>query len=200
MLARGLAACLQEAVPAIRPELVTGAAEAAAGRADVVVCGPSQLAAWSGTLADLDRRQPTLGVISDPARVDFAALLAAGVAVLWDYRTSLATLAAAVEAASAGQAWVSDSLASSMAAGIGDQLQREMAAGDFGLTARESEILQLLATGESNRDIAGRLFISQNTVKNHVRSVLDKLHAASRTEAVMIGARAGVIEVRPGRG
>ena len=49
------------------------------------------------------------------------------------------------------------------------------------------------------RSEAPYLFISQNTVKNHVRAVLDKLHASSRTEAVMIGARVGLIDIRSGR-
>ena len=52
------------------------------------------------------------------------------------------------------------------------------------LTAREFEVLQLLATGQSNRDIATALFVSLDTVKKHVSRVLDKLGAANRTEAV----------------
>jgi two-component system NarL family response regulator len=166
---------------------------------DLVLCGPSRLRAWSGRLADLEDRPASVAVIVNPADVDFTALLAAGIAVLWDYRGGTSSFTAAVQAALAGQAWVSESLTAAMAAGVGEQLRRDLRAADFGLTLREGEILQLLATGASNREIAARLFISQNTVKNHVRSVLEKLHAASRTEAVMIGARAGVIDVRAGR-
>jgi DNA-binding NarL/FixJ family response regulator len=200
VLGRGLAACLAEVVPGARCTLASDVDGVSSYDCDLLVCGPSQLHAWSGRLADLAERPATIGIIADPARADFTALLAAGVSVLWDYQGSLPSFAAAAQAALAGQAWVSDSLTNAMAAGIGERLRRDLAAADFGLTTRESEILQLLATGASNRDIAARLFISQNTVKNHVRSVLEKLHAASRTEAVMIGARAGVIDVRAGRG
>ena len=54
------------------------------------------------------------------------------------------------------------------------------------LTAREREILQLLADGMSNADVAQRLFISQETVKSHVRHILAKLEADTRTHAVAI--------------
>src|ERR671927_1280476 len=55
-----------------------------------------------------------------------------------------------------------------------------------GLTAREREILQLLADGMSNADVAAKLFISQETVKSHVRHILAKLEADTRTHAVAI--------------
>jgi DNA-binding NarL/FixJ family response regulator len=53
------------------------------------------------------------------------------------------------------------------------------------LTAREREVLQLLANGASNRDIARTLGISLKTVQNHVSRILDKLQAADRTQAVL---------------
>jgi DNA-binding NarL/FixJ family response regulator len=62
------------------------------------------------------------------------------------------------------------------------------------LTAREREILQLLADGMSNADVAGRLFISQETVKSHVRHILTKLEADTRTHAVAIALRDAVID------
>ncbi len=62
------------------------------------------------------------------------------------------------------------------------------------LTAREHDVLQLVATGRSNRDIAAQLFISPKTVSVHISRVLDKLDAASRTEAVAIARRRGLIE------
>ena len=64
---------------------------------------------------------------------------------------------------------------------------------DMELTARELEVLALLAEGIPNKAIARRLGISDHTVKFHVGSVLAKLDAASRTEAVRIGARRGLI-------
>jgi two-component system NarL family response regulator len=62
------------------------------------------------------------------------------------------------------------------------------------LTEREMEVLKLVARGMNNRDIAKELFISENTVKNHVRNILEKLQIHSRMEAVMIAVREKLIE------
>jgi len=63
------------------------------------------------------------------------------------------------------------------------------------LTDREMEVLKLVAKGASNRDIAKALFISENTVKNHVRNILEKLQIHSRMEAVMVAVREKLIEL-----
>jgi len=63
------------------------------------------------------------------------------------------------------------------------------------LTPREAEVLQLLADGLGNKDIAGKLSISEHTIKFHIRSILGKLGATSRTEAVARGLRSGLIEL-----
>jgi DNA-binding NarL/FixJ family response regulator len=63
------------------------------------------------------------------------------------------------------------------------------------LTPREAEVLQLLADGLGNKDIAAKLGISEHTIKFHIRSILGKLGAASRTEAVARGLRSGLIEL-----
>ena len=55
---------------------------------------------------------------------------------------------------------------------------------DPGLTGRELEVLSLVAQSKTNKQIAAQLFISENTVKNHIRNVLEKLHLHSRMEAV----------------
>lgn len=65
--------------------------------------------------------------------------------------------------------------------------------GAEGLTAREREVLELLAEGLSNKEIAGRLRISDHTAKFHVVAIMDKLGAASRTEAVVLAARLGLL-------
>ncbi|MBV8396512.1 MAG: helix-turn-helix transcriptional regulator, partial [Actinobacteria bacterium] len=65
---------------------------------------------------------------------------------------------------------------------------------DDTLTAREREILQLLADGMSNADVATKLFISQETVKSHVRHILTKLEADTRTHAVAIALRDAIID------
>ena len=66
-------------------------------------------------------------------------------------------------------------------------------AGELGITARELEILGLIATGLSNREIANRLFVSENTVKTHSSRLFDKLGAKRRTQAVQIGKTARLI-------
>jgi two-component system NarL family response regulator len=63
------------------------------------------------------------------------------------------------------------------------------------LTEREMEVLRLVAQGLNNRDIAKKLFISENTVKNHIRNILEKLHLHSRMEAVVYAVREKMIEI-----
>ncbi|HYR85759.1 MAG TPA: response regulator transcription factor [Terriglobia bacterium] len=63
------------------------------------------------------------------------------------------------------------------------------------LTARETEVLRLLADGLGNKEIAVQLNISEHTIKFHIRSILGKLGASSRTEAVSRGLRSGLIEL-----
>lgn len=63
------------------------------------------------------------------------------------------------------------------------------------LTERELEVLRLVATGMNNREIARNLFISENTVKNHVRNILEKLQSHSRMEAVMYAVREKLLDL-----
>lgn len=63
------------------------------------------------------------------------------------------------------------------------------------LTARESEVLRLVSMGLGNKEVAGRLAISEHTVKFHISSILGKLQAGSRTEAVSLGIRRGLIPI-----
>jgi DNA-binding NarL/FixJ family response regulator len=63
------------------------------------------------------------------------------------------------------------------------------------LTAREFEVLRLVSMGLGNKEIAARLAISEHTAKFHISSILSKLHAASRTEAVSLGIRKGLIPI-----
>jgi DNA-binding NarL/FixJ family response regulator len=63
------------------------------------------------------------------------------------------------------------------------------------LSPREIEVLGMLAEGISNKEIAARLGISEHTVKFHVASIMGKLHAGTRTEAVMLGIRMGLVMV-----
>ncbi len=76
---------------------------------------------------------------------------------------------------------------------VGSHLAEHM--GDEGLTAREVEVLCQMAGGNRNQDIAQRLFISEETVKVHVKHIMEKLGASARTEAVTIGIRRGIIQL-----
>jgi len=95
------------------------------------------------------------------------------------------TLLRAIEKVAAGEGYVDPALMPAFLTGKG---RDEM------LTAREREILQLLADGMSNADVAAKLFISQETVKSHVRHILAKLEADTRTHAVAIALRDAIID------
>jgi DNA-binding NarL/FixJ family response regulator len=66
---------------------------------------------------------------------------------------------------------------------------------DEGLTEREIDVLRHVAGGNRNRDIAHRLFISEETIKVHIKHIMDKLGASDRTQAVAIGVRRGIIQL-----
>lgn len=72
---------------------------------------------------------------------------------------------------------------------IADEKKRE----DLGITRRELEILELIAEGMSNREIAEKLYVSENTVKTHSSRVFDKLGARRRTQAVQFGKEFGLL-------
>lgn len=76
---------------------------------------------------------------------------------------------------------------------IAAQLAEHMS--DEALTAREVEVLQHVAGGNRNKDIADRLFISEETVKVHVKHIMDKLGAKDRTQAIAIAVRRGIIQL-----
>lgn len=66
---------------------------------------------------------------------------------------------------------------------------------DEALTSREVEVLQQIAGGNRNRDIADKLFIAEETVKVHIKHIMEKLGASDRTQAVAIGVRRGIIQL-----
>jgi DNA-binding NarL/FixJ family response regulator len=94
------------------------------------------------------------------------------------------TLLRAIEKVAAGEGYVDPALMPAFLTKDRDDM----------LTGREREILQLLADGMSNADVAQRLFISQETVKSHVRHILAKLEADTRTHAVAIALREAIID------
>lgn len=75
----------------------------------------------------------------------------------------------------------------------GPFVRNEARVAELGITPREMEMLEALAAGHSNREIAERLFISENTVKTHTSRLFDKLQAQRRTQAVQRAKEAGLI-------
>ncbi len=74
-----------------------------------------------------------------------------------------------------------------------DESKAERKREDLSITPREFEILELIAKGMSNREIAEKLFVSENTVKTHSSRVFDKLGAKRRTQAVQLGKEFGLL-------
>jgi DNA-binding NarL/FixJ family response regulator len=97
----------------------------------------------------------------------------------------------AVAAAAAGEVVVSPDMLARLLPRLSPQPQAQRLGGD--LTRRESEVLGLMAEGATNEEVADRLFISRNTVRNHVQNILTKLGAHSRLEAVVIATRTGLV-------
>lgn len=113
-------------------------------------------------------------------------------------------VAEAVRAVHGGQSLISPSMAGKLLTEFAVLANREREDGQDArpeqvpapkLTDREMQVLKLVARGMNNRDIAKELFISDNTVKNHVRNILEKLQIHSRMEAVMVAVREKLIEL-----
>ena len=105
----------------------------------------------------------------------------------------------AVRAVHGGQSLISPSMASKLITEFAalskrsEEVQQQVPAPK--LTEREMEVLRLVARGLGNREIAKELFISENTVKNHVRNILEKLQLHSRMEAVVYAVREKLLEI-----
>jgi NarL family two-component system response regulator YdfI len=142
----------------------------------------SQLASEAAIVVLTDHREPRS--LSDALRAGVRALLPSDI--------SPDQLVAALEAAAAGLIVVHSTEVEAMFP-VADGASRERAELAEPLTPRESEVLQMLASGLANKAIATQLKISEHTVKFHVASILGKLGAASRTEAVSLGIRRGLV-------
>jgi DNA-binding NarL/FixJ family response regulator len=108
-------------------------------------------------------------------------------------------IAAGIRAVHTGQSLISPSMASKLLAEFAQISRREEQAPNPHapkLTAREVEVLRLVARGLGNREIGTKLFISENTVKNHVRNILEKLQLHTRMEAAMYAVRQNIIDPR----
>ena len=136
---------------------------------------------------------PALVVLAEDARSALAAgRLRPGVRAVLPRTASPAEIVAAVHAAALGLAvFHPDGLAALRSTAVAGRTDPGVL--DQRLTPRETEILAMMAEGLGNKRIAARLAISSHTVKFHVGSILAKLGARSRTEAVTIGVRRGLI-------
>jgi DNA-binding NarL/FixJ family response regulator len=117
--------------------------------------------------------------------VEIQRALAAGAYGYMLKTSAPADLLAGMRAVHAGRKHIPGAIASSLAQQVGTEQ----------LSGREIEVLRELAEGHRNRDIGAHLSISEETVKGHVRSILDKLGAVDRTQAVSIGVRRGIIHL-----
>ena len=109
------------------------------------------------------------------------------------------TIAAGIRAVYTGQSLISPSMASKLLTEFAQISRREEEAPNPHapkLTQREVEVLKLVARGKANRDIGSELFISENTVKNHVRNILEKLQLHTRMEAAMYAVRQNIVDPR----
>jgi len=133
---------------------------------------------------------PTILLVDDPHADAALAALRAGASAVLARQSDARELRAALDAIAAGlvvlDASVRDALAPAATASRSGVLAEP-------LTERERQVLSMLAGGLSNRRIAERLAISENTVKAHVASILAKLGATTRTEAVTAAIRLGLV-------
>ena len=123
----------------------------------------------------------------DPERDDQADLISEGVRAILSHQPTLAELEAVVRAVEAGFVVLEPSSLRSVMAMTSTELLAPP------LTPREIDVLNALAEGHGNKQIAARLGISEHTVKTHLAAIFEKLEASNRTEAVMAGARLGLI-------
>ena len=111
---------------------------------------------------------------------------------------SIEEVASAIRAVHGGQSLISPSMASKLLNEFASMIKRtdeRQQVPTPRLTEREMEVLRLVAKGMNNRDIAKELYISENTVKNHVRNILEKLQLHSRMEAVVYAVREKLLEI-----
>jgi len=144
---------------------------------------------------DAASRTPALVLLADaPSAAWTADAVRAGARAVLPHDATSEEIVAAVEAAAAGLVTLPADLAIELVgASHSATPARSPNVATQPLTPRELEILGMLAEGLANKNIAARLGISEHTVKTHVASILTKLDAYSRAEAVAIGVRQGLI-------
>jgi two-component system NarL family response regulator len=151
-----------------------------------------------GTIIKASPRTKVVLLTSSESAEDLLAAVKAGASGYLTKDTPLPRLVAAMHDVIDGGAAVSPAMGGKLFTALRDLLKHSgmMSARVPELTGRELEILGLVGNGKTSREIADELFISENTVRNHVRNVLDKLGLRSRFEAVTWAQREGLIQVR----
>jgi two-component system, NarL family, response regulator YdfI len=149
-------------------------------------------------------RDLSLGPISEAAIVllsdvhdarSVARLLRIGVRAILSRESDPDNVLSAINAVYDGLVLLNTATAESLAAVYGDQPLEDEDVVSEEITSRETEVLRMLAEGLANKEIGARLGISEHTVKFHISSILDKLGASTRTEAVTLGIRRGLIPI-----
>jgi DNA-binding NarL/FixJ family response regulator len=186
----GIRAVLEEAWPkatVVDAERVEDAPDALGEAPDVVIVDPSRA---GGDVADLVERigkqvdAPIVIFTADGGARLLSEALKAGVRGYVRKDSPSDDLVRAIEAARAGEFYVDPGLSSTIVLDEGDRT----------LSARQREILQMLADGMQTEAVANKLGLSTETVRTHTKRILAKLEASTRTQAVAIGIRHGLIE------
>lgn len=169
--------------------------------ADVLVIGLGRRAQqWLAACARVRHRSPSTRVliICHPnGKSDIADLLSAGATGLLPRSVTPEQAVDAVRATASGRSLIAPDLAGRLLDELSAAAGLNQSGPPGGLTRREREVLRLMGEGLPNREVAARLRISENTVKNHVRNIHGKLGVRTRTEAVVTAARSGLLGIRP---
>ncbi len=165
---------------------------------DLRLAGRSGLEACAELIAASPQIKVIVLTMSD-SQADLYAAVRAGASGYLLKEASSAELVTAVRAVYAGQSLISPAMAGKLLSEFASLVRRDDQAHGSGqgprLTNRELEVLKLVARGLNNKDIANELFISENTVKNHIRNILEKLQLHSRMEAVVYAVREKLLEI-----
>ena len=200
-IARGKLAAVVGASKTLSP--VVGAADLSlpehveAARYDVLLAdlGSERAAVWLRNLG-AEPVPPAIVLLTEEARRPLGAeALRAGVRAVLPRHASGEEIIAAIEAAAAGLIVLHPDTVGALQPGPSARTRAGVVIARQPLTPREIEVLGMIAEGLGNKIIAGRLGISEHTVKFHIASIFVKLNARSRTEAVTIGVRQGLLMI-----
>ena len=101
----------------------------------------------------------------------------------------------AIKGTMAGKTYIDPSVAGKVLSNVAQNMPRQQPPVEISLSEREQEVLQLMTQGLSNADIAGRLFLSEGTVRNYTSAIFSKLNVSDRTQAVILALRYGLVDL-----